>query len=147
MEIWVGCKFASLLLAALAPIVPVLAQSSGLPPSLTYIPGSSVKLYQINGDCDWAQWDATITSSTPTCKPTTSKTATNADVLGDDVATSFENNGELITDASEDTSSAPLRRSTLPILDSRIRSPGMLTIRSRAAPHSTPKMGSCSISS
>jgi len=65
-------------------------------PTLTYIPGSSVKLYQINGDCDWAVWDATIANKTPTCKPTTSKTATNADVLGDDVATSFENNGELI---------------------------------------------------
>jgi uncharacterized protein (TIGR03437 family) len=71
-----------------------LAQSSA--PTLTYNPGSSVKLYQINGDCDWAVWDATIANKTPTCKPTTSKTATNADVLGDDVATSFENNGELI---------------------------------------------------
>jgi uncharacterized protein (TIGR03437 family) len=65
-------------------------------PAITYIPGSSVKLYQINGDCDWAEWDATITNKTPTCKSTTSKTATNGDVLGDDVATSFENNGQLI---------------------------------------------------
>src|SRR5580704_2164567 len=65
-------------------------------PVLTYVPGSSVKLYQINGDCDWAVWDATIANKNPTCKPTVSKTATNADVLGDDVATSFENNGELI---------------------------------------------------
>jgi uncharacterized protein (TIGR03437 family) len=72
----------------------VAAQSAA--PTLTYVPGSSVKLYQINGDCDWAAWDATIASKTPTCKPTISRTATNADVLGDDVATSFENNGELI---------------------------------------------------
>jgi uncharacterized protein (TIGR03437 family) len=42
------------------------------------------------------EWDATIDNKTPTCKPTVSKTATQADVLGDDVATSFENNGELI---------------------------------------------------
>jgi hypothetical protein len=64
--------------------------------TLTYIPGSSVKLYQINGDCDWPEWDATNTNPTPTCKPTASQTATRADVLGDDVATSFENNGKLI---------------------------------------------------
>jgi uncharacterized protein (TIGR03437 family) len=73
-----------------------MAVAQSTTPTLTYVPGSSVKLYQINGDCDWTVWDATITSKTPTCKPTTSKTATTADVLGDDVATSFENNGELI---------------------------------------------------
>jgi hypothetical protein len=85
---------AMLLLNAIALAPPAMAQSTT--PTITYIPGSSVKLYQINGDCDWVQWDATITNETPTCKPTTSKTATQADVLGDDVATSFENNGELI---------------------------------------------------
>src|ERR1700689_1984627 len=76
-------------------LVPLAMAQSGIP-TLTWVPGSSVKLYQINGDCDWPAWDATITSKTPTCKSTTSKTATNGDVLGDDVATSFENNGELI---------------------------------------------------
>ncbi len=81
-------------LFAILPALPAFAQNSA--PVLTYIPGSSAKLYQINGDCDWVVWDATIANKTPTCKPTTSKTATNADVLGDDVATSFENNGELI---------------------------------------------------
>ena len=85
---------ALLFLSTIIPIRPMMAQS--MPPTLTYIPASSVKLYQINGDCDWAAWDATITSKTPTCKATTSQTATKADVLGDDVATSFENNGELI---------------------------------------------------
>src|ERR1700722_6299558 len=85
---------ATLLIVFVNAITPTAAQPG--PPTLTYIPGSSVKLYQINGDCDWAVWDATITNKTPTCKPTTSKTATNADVLGDDVPTSFENNGELI---------------------------------------------------
>ncbi len=85
---------AALLLVFLNVITRAAAQSA--PPTLTYVPGSSVKLYQINGDCDWAVWDATLTNKTPTCKPTTSQTATKADVLGDDVATSFENNGELI---------------------------------------------------
>jgi hypothetical protein len=79
-------------LVAIAASVPVAAQST----ALTYVPDSSVKLYQINGDCDWVQWDATSTSSTPTCNRTASQTATNADVLGDDVAASFEHNGELI---------------------------------------------------
>jgi uncharacterized protein (TIGR03437 family) len=77
-------------------LLNAIARAQSAAPTLTYVPGSSVKLYQINGDCDWAVWDATITNKTQTCKPTTSKTATNADVLGDDVATSFENNGELI---------------------------------------------------
>src|SRR5580658_7163276 len=85
---------ATLLLVFLNAAARAFAQSG--PPTLTYVPGSSIKLYQVNGDCDWAAWDATLTNKTPTCKPTTSKTATNADVLGDDVATSFENNGELI---------------------------------------------------
>ncbi len=72
------------------------AQSSSGPPAVTYIPGSSVKLYQVNGDCDWVEWDATINSKSPTCKATTSRTVTNADVLGDDVPVAFEHNGELI---------------------------------------------------
>src|SRR5580693_4078476 len=85
---------ALLLLNAIALAPQAIAQSAV--PTLTWVPGSSVKLYQINGDCDWVQWDATINNNTPTCKPTISQTATKADVLGDDVATSFENNGELI---------------------------------------------------
>ena len=85
---------AALVLVFLNAITWATGQST--PSTLTWVPGSSVKLYQINGDCDWAVWDASITNKTPTCKSTTSKTATNGDVLGDDVATSFENNGELI---------------------------------------------------
>ncbi len=81
-----------LLLAAFISL-SALAQN---PPALTYIPNSSVKLYQVNGDCDWVPWDATLNQKTPTCKPTTSKTLTNADILGDDVPVAFENNGELI---------------------------------------------------
>jgi len=87
-------KYPSLLAAliALAGLPAVFAQS----PALTYIPNSSVKLYQVNGDCDWVEWDATITAKSPACKPTTSKTLTNADILGDDVPVVFENNGEMI---------------------------------------------------
>jgi uncharacterized protein (TIGR03437 family) len=85
------------LLAAVIFLAPRAdAQPGKGAPTLTYVPGSSVKLYQVNGDCDWAVWDATITNKTPTCKPTTSQTATKADVLGDDVPVAFEHNGELI---------------------------------------------------
>jgi uncharacterized protein (TIGR03437 family) len=72
----------------------VSAQTGGT--SLTYVAGSSVKREQINGDCDWTAWDATINNKTPTCKPTVSQTTTKADVLGNDVGSSFEHNGELI---------------------------------------------------
>jgi hypothetical protein len=84
------------LLAAVIFLAPLAdAQPGKGTPTLTYVPGSSVKLYQVNGDCDWAVWDATITNKTPTCKPTTSQTATKADVWGDDVRVAFEHNGEL----------------------------------------------------
>jgi hypothetical protein len=64
--------------------------------TLTWIPGSSVKLYQINGECDWPEWDATINKLQPTCVPTASQTITRGDIVGDDVAYSFESNGQLV---------------------------------------------------
>jgi len=84
----------SVLLLAAVLAASTTAQTN--PPVLTYIPGSSVKLYQVNGDCDWVEWDATITAKSPTCKATTSRALSNADILGDDVPSAFENNGELI---------------------------------------------------
>jgi len=77
-------------------VLTLQAGAQQSPPVITYIPGSSVKLYQVNGDCDWVAWDATITAATPTCKPTASQTVTKADVLGDDVPVAFEHSGELI---------------------------------------------------
>ncbi|MGD0947978.1 MAG: DUF4185 domain-containing protein [Candidatus Binatia bacterium] len=91
-----GAMPALLFLAAIVLTPPAAAQATGGGVSLGYIPGSSHKLYQINGDCDWVQWDATIGNATPTCNPTVSQTATKADVLGDDVPVAFEHNGELI---------------------------------------------------
>lgn len=84
------------LIMLIGPLTGPLAVFAQSPPTLTYIPGSSIKLYQVNGDCDWTAWDATINSKTPACKPTTSQTLTKADVLGDDVPVVFENNGEMI---------------------------------------------------
>ena len=87
----------ALALAAVAMVLsPAAAQSVNQTPALTYVPGSSVKLYQVTGDCDWVEWDATINNKTPTCKPTASQTLSKADVMGDDVPVVFENNGEMI---------------------------------------------------
>jgi hypothetical protein len=59
------------LVFAIVQALPLAGQNSA--PVITYIPGSSVKLYQINGDCDWVAWNATINNKTPTCKSTTSQ--------------------------------------------------------------------------
>jgi hypothetical protein len=64
--------------------------------TLTYTAGSSHKLYQINGDCDWVEWDATINKPKPTCDKTVSQTASKADVLGNGLGASFEHKGETI---------------------------------------------------
>jgi hypothetical protein len=65
-------------------------------PDLAFVPHSTVKLYQVTGDCDWEIWDATISNASPTCKPTRSQTASRADVLGTDVPQVFEHDGEMI---------------------------------------------------
>jgi hypothetical protein len=91
MRLHFPVMLAVLLPTAIAPVPLAMAQFAK--PTLTYVPGSSVNLYQINGDCDRVQWDATITNTTPTCNPTFSLTTTRADILDDDVAASFESNG------------------------------------------------------
>jgi hypothetical protein len=71
--------------------------------SLTYIPGSSAKVEQVLGDCDWVAYDPKPTTPpnlppgpVGPCKPTTSQTITRAAVMGNDVGYSFENNGKLM---------------------------------------------------
>ena len=85
-------KHHHLLLITISSLPALFAQT----PAITYVPGSSVKLYQVTGDCDWVQWDTTLTAKTPTCIPTASKTLTNADIMGDDVPVVFENSGEMV---------------------------------------------------
>src|SRR5260370_19472231 len=70
--------------------IPLAAQT----PMLTYIPGSSVKLEQIIGDCDWQYLD--WSSGKGTCKPTASQTGTRFHVLGNGEGYTFEHNGKLI---------------------------------------------------
>lgn len=59
--------------------------------TLTWIRGSSVKVEQMIGDCDY-----TFQAATGQCKPTTSRTSTRARLLGTDLGASFESGGSLI---------------------------------------------------
>lgn len=58
---------------------------------LTWIPGSTVRVEQLIGDCDYV-----AQAKTGQCVPTTSRTATRAKVLGTDLGASFESGGNLI---------------------------------------------------
>jgi hypothetical protein len=59
--------------------------------TLTWIPGSTTKVEQMIGDCDY-----TAQAKTGRCVPTTSETARRAKVLGTDIGASFESDGRLI---------------------------------------------------
>jgi hypothetical protein len=59
--------------------------------TLTWIAGSTTKVEQMIGDCDY-----TAQAQTGQCVPTTSRTATRARVLGTDLGASFESNGRLL---------------------------------------------------
>jgi Domain of unknown function (DUF4185) len=59
--------------------------------TLTWIAGSTTKVEQMIGDCDY-----TAQAQTGQCVATTSQTAMRARVLGTDIGASFESNGRLI---------------------------------------------------
>src|SRR5215213_9263827 len=59
--------------------------------TLTSIAGSTTKVEQMIGDCDY-----TAQAQTGLCVPTTSRTVTRARVLGTDLGASFESNGRVI---------------------------------------------------
>jgi hypothetical protein len=102
--------FATLCLVAFGGFYSLRSSAQGWPLpvgpqiQLTYTAGSSHRLEQITADCDWTVWDATIVVSAtghidnpnPTCAPTLSQTVTRADVLGHDLGSNFEHNGQLI---------------------------------------------------
>jgi hypothetical protein len=72
----------------------VAGQVLPAPVALTWIPGSSVKVEQILGDCDWTDL---AFGSTGTChEPTASQTLTRYNLLGTDIGYSFEDNGKMI---------------------------------------------------
>lgn len=64
------------------------------PAALAYVAGSSVKLEQVIGDCDWQHYD--WADQMGTCVPTTSQTVTRFDILGNGQGISFESNGKMI---------------------------------------------------
>ena len=64
------------------------------PVALTWIPGSSVKVEQILGDCDWT--DLAFGSPGTCHEPTASQTLTRYNLLGTDIGYSFEDNGKMI---------------------------------------------------
>ena len=72
--------------AALVASIPLVAQ-----PTLTWIPGSSVKLEQVTADCDWV-----VLAATKTCKPTASQTITRFNIGGQDVGITFEDQGKML---------------------------------------------------
>ena len=79
---------------------------------LTFDPGSSVKLEQILGDCDYqAQAQQIVRGQTVTCGvPTASQTFTRYQLRGDGQCSNFEGNGKLIFmcgDASNGSSGGP----------------------------------------
>ena len=84
-------------LALLIPIasVPAAAQSGGV--SLAYIPGSTVKIEQVIGDCDYqAQAQQIVKGQAATCLPTASQTVTRFNILGNGQGGAFEANGKMI---------------------------------------------------
>jgi hypothetical protein len=80
----------AVIIAAACGSAPALAGGTGV--TLTFNPGTSTRLYQILGDCDWVEWDATAGGD---CVATDSHTTTQADVLGSDLGSSFEHKGRL----------------------------------------------------
>jgi hypothetical protein len=104
------CLLAAILISGFTGLCCSRSSAQGSPffwspqVQLTYTPGSTHKIEQVNGDCDWSVWDATITADAsgkitnpdPVCVPTLSQTVTRADVLGQGLGYSFEHDGQLI---------------------------------------------------
>jgi len=91
-------RMAFRLLAFASAMTTVAVLLSAQSPALTYIPGSSVKLEQIIGDCDFqAQAQQLVNGQPVTCGvPTASQTGQRFHVLGNGGGYTFEDNGKFI---------------------------------------------------
>jgi hypothetical protein len=78
------------ILICLSLLPPAWGQSTGNT-ALTYIPGSSVKVEQMIGDCDWQ-----VMAKDGSCSRTASQTTTRYNIHGTDLGTSFEHDGKVI---------------------------------------------------
>jgi len=89
----IGVSGHPLMLGALLAVCSISSAqpADNLPFSLTYSNGSSLKLEQLIGDCDWE-----IQARLGSCYPTTNLTFTRYHIQGDGQCSSFENNGKLI---------------------------------------------------
>jgi len=74
-----------------AALAPAAHAAAGGNVALTWVPGSTVKVEQLIGDCDY-----TAQAKTGLCTPTTSRTITSAKVVGTDLGASVESQGKLI---------------------------------------------------
>jgi uncharacterized protein DUF4185 len=96
---------------------PALQPDAGSGTTLTFNSGSSVKVQQIIGDCDWA-----VKTASGTCQRTASQTISRANVAGNDIGDSFEQpeTGRLIFmfgDTFSNDPSAPWSTSGLPSVE------------------------------
>lgn len=67
------------------------AEATAAGVTLRWVPGSTVKVEQMIGDCDY-----TALAKSGQCTPTASRTLTRAKVIGTDLGASFESQGKLI---------------------------------------------------
>jgi hypothetical protein len=83
--------------------------------TLTYNSGSSVKVQQIIGDCDWA-----VKAANGTCQQTASRTITNANIAANDIGDSFDMGDKIVFmfgDTKSNDPSQPWSTSNLPFVD------------------------------
>jgi hypothetical protein len=81
-------------LAPTKPAAPTSAAAGSNQAVLTYNPGSSLKLEQIFGDCDWT--DVPYGAQGTCHQPVPSQTISKYNILGADEGYSFEDNGRLV---------------------------------------------------
>jgi uncharacterized protein (TIGR03437 family) len=97
---------------SLLPLALLLPRVNAQPPSLAYVPGSSVKLEQLIGDTDYQ-----------TKAPTTSQTVTRYNILGNDIGFSFEDNGKLFISFGDTTGLKVNYQAHDPIATSTVTNP------------------------
>ena len=98
----------SMFLRACLTGIVVCVLAAAQPTALTYNAGSSVKIEQVIGDCDYqAQARQIVAGQTVTCAPTTSQTVSRFDVAGNGQGGAFEAGNKMIFFFGDTISSDP----------------------------------------